>query len=63
MEALLCTLIVDAHEGRDMDTFDVPGSYLHEYMPKDKSLLMNLRGDFVEIMCQVNPEYEHHASY
>ena len=24
---------------------------------------MKLRGDFVEIMCQVNPEYEQHVKY
>ena len=27
-------------------------------MPDDKRALMVLRGDFADIMCQVNPEYE-----
>ena len=26
LEVLFCTLIVDAHEGRNVETFDVPGS-------------------------------------
>ena len=61
LEALLCTLIVDSHEGRDMATFDVYGSYLHAEMPRYKSNLINTI--FSDIMCQVNPEYEQHARY
>ena len=63
LEALFCTLIIDAHEGHDVDTFDVPRSYRHADMPKDKRILMKIRGDFIYIMCQVNPEYEQHARY
>ena len=46
-----------------MDTFDVPGSYLHAYMPKYKRILMNLRAGFVDITCQAKPEYEQHTRY
>ena len=46
-----------------MTTFDVPGSYRHAEMSKDKMILMKLRGDFVDIMCQVNPEHEQHVRY
>ena len=46
-----------------MATFDVPGAYLHTYIPKDKSILMKLREYFFDIMCQVNPEYEQHVVY
>ena len=51
LKVLFCTLIVDAHEKRDVATFDVPGAYLHEDIPKDKRILTKLRGDLVEIMC------------
>ena len=50
-------------EGRDMVTLENPGAYLHVYMPKDKRIVMKLRGDFVEIIRQVNPEFEHHVRY
>ena len=29
LDELLCTLIIDAHEGHKLATFDVPGVYLH----------------------------------
>jgi hypothetical protein len=58
LEALLATLMVDVYEGRDVATFDVPGAYLHAEMPKDKRVLMILRGEFVDIMCEVNPKYK-----
>ena len=38
LETLFCTLIVDAHEGRDVDAFDFPRSYVHAEIPKDKSI-------------------------
>ena len=32
-------------------------------MPADKLVLMKLRGKFVDIMCNVNPEYKSHVRY
>ena len=55
LEALFFTLIVDVNEGLDVATFNVPISYLHTEIPKDKRILMKLRGGVVDIMCQVNP--------
>ena len=55
LEALLCTLMIGAHEGRDVDIFDVPGAYLYEEIPKNKRILMNLRGNCFDILFQVNP--------
>ena len=54
LEALLFTYIVNAHEGRNVSTLDVPGSYLHANMPRERRILMGIRGDFFDIMCQVN---------
>ena len=58
LEVLLGTLMIDAYEGKDVATFDVPGAYLHAEMPKDKRVLMRLRGEFIDIMCDVNPKYK-----
>ena len=44
LEALFCTLIVDAHEMRNLATFDSPGAYLHADVPKYKSIFMKIRG-------------------
>ena len=41
-----------------MAIFDVPGAYLHAKFPDDKTVLMRLRDEFVDIMCDVNPEYK-----
>jgi len=58
LEGLLASLVIDVVEKRNVAIFDVPGAYLHAKMPDDKKTLMVLRGDFADIMCQVNPEYE-----
>jgi len=55
LEAIVGTLLIDDHEDRDMAIFDVPGAYLQAEMPKEKKLLMKFRDEFVNIMCEVNP--------
>ena len=32
-------------------------------MPKNKRILIKLRGDFVNIMCKLNTEYKEHVRY
>ena len=51
-------IIIDAHEGRDVAIFDVPGAYLNTDTPEDKFILLNIEGDFVDIMCEVNPKHK-----
>ena len=63
MEVLFETLIIEALEGRDTDFFDVPGAYLHVEIPKDKIVLLIVWGDFVDIMCEVNPEHKNNFIY
>ena len=58
LEPLMATLLIDAREERDVAIFDVPGAYLHAELPKDKFVLLKLEGPFVDIMCEVNPEYK-----
>ena len=58
MEALFATLIIDVTEGRDIAVFDVPGEFIQSEVPKDKMIHMVLRGEFVDIMCEVNPDYK-----
>ena len=41
-----------------MATFYIPGVYLHEEMPENKTVVLKLKGKFVSIMCDINPEYK-----
>ena len=54
-DALLLSLIVDAHEGRDVATADVAGAYLNADM--DELVILRLTGEDVALMCDVNPEF------
>ena len=63
LEALFVSLLIDAHEGRSVQTFDVPGAYIHASLPDDKVVHMKFEDKFVEIMCEVNPEYEKFVTY
>jgi len=58
LQALFATLIIDVHEGRKVQMFDVPGAYLHAEILKDEKVYMKFEGDFADIMCEVNREYK-----
>ena len=55
LKELLITLIIDSCEEIYVATFDVPGAYLHANIPERKTILLNLQGCFVNIMCDINP--------
>ena len=63
LEGLFTTLVINSYEGREVATFDVPVAYLHADMPKDKRVLLKLRGTFVNIMYQINSEHKNNARY
>ena len=35
LEGLFATLVIDAYEGIEVSTFDVPGAYFYADIPKD----------------------------
>ena len=37
---------------------DVPGAFLQAMMPDEKLVLLVLRGEFVDYMCNINPEHK-----
>ena len=60
LEGLFTTLVIDVYEGREVDTFDIPGAYLHADMPKDKkyiSIKRNIRGN--NFLNQSGAQVEH----
>ena len=59
----MATLIIDAYEKRYAAIADVPGAYLHAGMPIGKMVLLKLKSRFVDIMCDINPEYRPHLRY
>ncbi|GFH61250.1 hypothetical protein CTEN210_17726 [Chaetoceros tenuissimus] len=63
IESLMGLILFAAVEKRDVAIFDVPGAYLHAELGEDKFVLLKLEGDFVRIMCDVNPEYEQDIIY
>ena len=58
LEDFFTSLIIYAHEGRGVDIFDVPGAYLNADMLEDKFILLNIEGEFVDIMYKVNPKHK-----
>ena len=38
-------------------------AFLQAEMANDKLVLLKLKGKFVEMMCEINPEYKNHICY
>ena len=57
------TLVIDAYEGLYIGIFDVLGAYLHAKMLTEKQVLIKLREEFLDIMCEVNPECKEYVRY
>ena len=55
LESLMITLLVDAHERRDVATADVAGAYL--FADINDNVLIKIIGTATDIMCKVNPSY------
>ena len=55
LESLTITLLIDAHEKRDVATADVAGAYLLANM--NNFTIVKISGKTSEIMCLVDPKY------
>ena len=63
LESLMAKLLIGAHEGRTFISFDVPGAFLQAEMEDNKKVLLKLKGDFVDTMRDINPEFKTHVKY
>jgi hypothetical protein len=52
-ESVFITAVIDAHEGRNVACFDIPGAFLHADV--DKDITMVLKGRLTVLMVQVAP--------
>jgi hypothetical protein len=53
-EALILTYVIDAIEGRDVATCNIPGAFMQSYM-KGK-VLMKLEGVMAEVILKIDPK-------
>ena len=58
LEASIAKIAIDTQENRDVAVVDVPGAFLQPELPHNsKKLLLKLKAIFVDITCEVNPEF------
>ena len=53
MELVFITAVIDAHKGRNVACFGIPGAFLNADINKD--IIMVLKGRLAELMVQVAP--------
>ena len=60
LESLMISLLINAHEHRDVATANIVGAYLLADI--DDFVLVKLNGETVDIMCQVNRTFEEYVT-
>jgi hypothetical protein len=55
-DALMLSILIDAHEGEQSATADIAGAYLKALM--DDYVIMKFTGDTVRILCEMNPTHK-----
>ena len=61
VEALFITCIIDALEGREVMTCDIPGAFMQSEM--DELVHMNLEGEIALLLIRLDPTYKQFLSY
>jgi hypothetical protein len=60
-ESVLLTAVIDAKEGRDVATCDIPNAFIQtDIQPHDEDghrTIMKIRGALVDILCEMDPRY------
>jgi hypothetical protein len=61
-ESTLLTSVIEAQEGRDVATCDIPNAFIQtevEKVDKDGNrTIMKIRGVLVDILCEMSPSYK-----
>ena len=60
VEALFITCLIDAKEGCDIATCDVPGAFMHADI--DEVIHLRLDGEIAELLLMVDPSYSKYAT-
>jgi hypothetical protein len=67
LESIMITSVVDAHEGRDVMTADVPNAFVQTELPQKKDyedrVVMKITGALVDMLCSLDPSYENYVTY
>ncbi|VEU34053.1 unnamed protein product [Pseudo-nitzschia multistriata] len=54
--ALVLSCVINAIEGRDVATVDIPGAFLQTPMPEGEDVYIRLDGTMAELLCRVDPK-------
>jgi hypothetical protein len=56
LESLMITATIDAYEGRDVATVDIPGAFLQTEQDDDEIIHVKLRAEMATLLAEINPQ-------
>ena len=61
LESLFLSCLIDAKEGRDVATVDIPGAFMQAEI--DEVLFLKLEGDLARLLIRLDPSYQAYLTY
>jgi hypothetical protein len=61
--ALMTSCLIDAIEGRKVDTCDIPGAFLQADWPADRDCYLKFEGAMVSMICDIGSRYKKNIVY
>jgi Reverse transcriptase (RNA-dependent DNA polymerase) len=61
IEALLISCMIDAMEGRDVATIDIPSAFMQAFI--DETIHIKFDNELIDLLCEVDPSLKQFVSY
>ena len=61
LEAIATTCVIDAYEGRDMMSLDIPNAFIQTPMDANSRVMMKITGLLVDMMIRLDPSYRNYV--
>jgi hypothetical protein len=66
-ESTLLTAVIEAEEGREVATCDIPNAFIQTQMEESKQggnrTIMKIKGCLINILCEMDPSYDEYVIY
>ena len=66
-ESVMLTAVIDAEEGRDVATFDIPNAFIQtgvdERDAQGDRIIMKIKGEMIDMLVEIDPSYADYITY
>ena len=66
-ESVMLTAVIDAEEGRDVATFDIPNAFIQTHVDERDAqgdrIIMKIKGEMIDMLIEIDPSYADYVTH